>query len=307
MKNRTRPFFGRATLIGCAAALVLALSAIPVLTLWLNDARLLAQPHERTRQTGVLALTSDDVYLTRIPKKYSQRHQLQGYQAAPTYLDGMSYASPNVLAGCLDALCEAGALPAEWRDYCASFLGDTVFSSEDSLGFVHYVAYNADAYAEDYACYIVGVTVERESQKVIALWASAPWELNLPQPETTPTLEAYRAYLGLEGFGEWADPANTRFEGVGLYSPRAELMLFYETGVYWANDYGSYRQFGGTPLNRSFERSYFCLNALSVSAKTVSEWQAYARSFPEGTPLWGRSEEDNTSKTEEHAFEEALG
>lgn len=309
MKNRTRLFFGRAWLVGGAAALVLALSAIPALTLWLGDARLLAQPHERTRQTGVLALASDDVYLTRILKKYSQRHQLQGYRAAELYPDGAGYVAPNILADCLDALCAAGALPAEWRDYCASRLGDAVFLSEDSLGFVHYIAYNTDAYAEDYACYVVGVTVERESQKAVALWASAPRELDLPQAEAAPTLEAYRAYLGLEGFGEWADPADTRFEGVGLYSPHAELMLFCETGTYRTNDYRAYSQFDGTPWNRTFERSYFCLNAISVPAKTVSEWQAYARSFPEGTPLWGRGDEENSKQSfeEEVLFEGALG
>lgn len=307
MKNRTRPFISRAWLIGCAAALVLALSAIPALTLWLDDARLLSQPHERTRQTGALALTSDDLYLTRILKKYSQREQTNGYRSAATYPDGMDAISGDVMRAYLDELCGAGVLPAAWHKYCDAFLDPNVLGSNDSLGFTHYICFNQNDLFDDFGCYVVGITVESESQKVVSLWASAPAGHDLPDAEEIPTLEAYRAYLGLDLIEEWEDPAGTWYEGSALYSPRAELMLFCENGDYETESYRYYQYFGGEWVDRRYARRYFCLNALSLPESTVRGWQEYARSFPEGTDVWHKNSVSWDGPVTELVQEEALG
>ena len=75
--NKWKKWFARpAAAVLCTGVLALALSAVPAPTLWLGDAGLLAQPHARTQKAGALALTGEDMYLTRVLKKYSRRGSL---------------------------------------------------------------------------------------------------------------------------------------------------------------------------------------------------------------------------------------
>lgn len=277
--KRARFLPGKAVLTLCTGVLALLFSALPALALWLQDAHFLAQPQARTHQANALTLTGDDLYLTRILKKYSQRSGIQGYQAAGTAPYSMLQTGPDVLLEHLDALCAAGVLPEEWRAYCAGHIERAVFTSVDSLGFVHYIGYNGLESLPDYGCYVVGITVESISQKVVALWVSADPAEELSAPPVLPTLEAYRTYLELNAIDDWEAPADTLCADTALYSPRAELLLHCENGLYGADTYRHYEMFGGEYTSATFPRSYFCLNALSLPEETVRGWQAYARSF----------------------------
>lgn len=280
--------FSRMLLAVCTGVLALVFSAIPALSLWLNDTQLLAQPHERTGQAGALTLTSDDLYLTRILKKYAQRDTMYGYQSASNAPDTMTWTAPTVLRDYLNTLYTSGVLSAEWLDYYIEQVWGRVYNSQDSLGFTNYIAYVEDSEAPDYACYLVGTTVETESQKVTALFLSVDSAVTLPAMDTNAVLAAYRSYLGLDAIEDWEDPTDTWFAGNALYSPRAELMLFCESGAFQTQSYRGYDAFNGSWTDALFDRTYFCLYALSLPEETVRAWQDYARSFPEGTNVWNR-------------------
>ncbi len=296
----------KALLALCTGVLALLFSALPALTLWLQDARLLAQPQARTHRADALALTGDDLYLTRILKKYSQRTGIQGYQAASTNPYSMSQMTSTTLLDHLNALCAAGVLPEEWRAYCAEHVGNIVFTSVDSLGFVHYIGYNGLGHMPDYGCYVVGITVESISQKVVAVWISAAQAGRLSAPPVQPTLEAYRTYLELDAMDDWEAPTDTLWADTALYSPRAELLLHCENGSYDANTYRHYEMFDGEWTSALFPRTYFCLNAVSLPEETVRGWQAYARSFANPADAWLPSGAPEESIAE-IAGEEALG
>ena len=111
--NKWKKWFARpAAAVLCTGVLALALSAVPALTLWLGDAGLLAQPHARTQKAGALALTGEDMYLTRVLKKYSRRGSLSGYQRAGTSPDSMYYVEPDGLLFHVEELASAGVLPS---------------------------------------------------------------------------------------------------------------------------------------------------------------------------------------------------
>lgn len=199
--NRIKPLRGlsrRVLLAACTGVLALAFSAVPALALWLGDAQLFAQPHERTRQAGALAPTSDDLYLTRILKKSSQQEPTDFYRL--TYMGSMSWVANETVQGYLDVLYKANALPEEWWRYCSDHIEQS-FVAADRLGFFHYTAYVADtAYTNSEFCYTVGITVEGESQKIVGVWVSVPQELSPSAPHGQAVLEAYCAYLELEAF-----------------------------------------------------------------------------------------------------------
>lgn len=311
-KEQPRGAWRRLLLAVCTGVLALAFSAIPALALRLNDTRLLSQPHERTGQAGAMALTSDDLYLTRVLKKYAQRNTMYSYQSASTSPDAMARTAPTVLWDYLDTLHTSGVLPAEWRDYCSGRIYSHIYGSQDSLGFTNYIAYIEDTDAPDYACYLAGITVEAESQKVIGLFLSVDSAAALPAIDTDAVLAAYRSYLGLDAMEDWEDPADTWFAGCALYSPRAELMLFCESGVFRAGTYRNYEAFNGRNWTEEvFDRTYFCLHALSLPEETVRAWQEYARTFPAGTNVWGKIDPDQNEADSglavEWNSEEALG
>ena len=167
--NKWKKWFARpAAAVLCTGVLALALSAVPALTLWLGDAGLLAQPHARTQKAGALALTGEDMYLTRVLKKYSRRGSLSGYQRAGTSPDSMYYVEPDGLLFHVEELASAGVLPEEWAAYFMDQIGLSTYQSEDSLGFVNYISYGRRD--ENLGYYIIGVTVESQSQKVVGLW-----------------------------------------------------------------------------------------------------------------------------------------
>lgn len=140
--NKWKKWFARpAAAVLCTGVLALALSAVPALTLWLGDAGLLAQPHARTQKAGALALTGEDMYLTRVLKKYSRRGSLSGYQRAGTSPDSMYYVEPDGLLFHVEELASAGVLPEEWAAYFMDQIGLSTYQSEDSLGFVNYISY----------------------------------------------------------------------------------------------------------------------------------------------------------------------
>ncbi len=308
--NRIKPLRGlsrRVLLAACTGVLALAFSAVPALALWLGDAQLFAQPHERTRQAGALAPTSDDLYLTRILKKSSQQEPTDFYRL--TYMGSMSWVANETVQGYLDVLYKANALPEEWWRYCSDHIEQS-FVAADRLGFFHYTAYVADtAYTNSEFCYTVGITVEGESQKIVGVWVSVPQELSPSAPHGQAVLEAYCAYLELEAFEDWEDPADTWFAGSALYSARAEVMLFCETGSYPSRSYSGPFVSEGLPTEHFYDRRYFCLHASSVPDDTVRSWQEYARSFPKGADVWGRGGPPAASgETANEAMEEeALG
>ena len=162
--NKWKKWFARpAAAVLCTGVLALALSAVPALTLWLGDAGLLAQPHARTQKAGALALTGEDMYLTRVLKKYSRRGSLSGYQRAGTSPDSMYYVEPDGLLFHVEELASAGVLPEEWAAYFMDQIGLSTYQSEDSLGFVNYISYGRRD--ENLGYYIIGVTVESQSQR----------------------------------------------------------------------------------------------------------------------------------------------
>lgn len=314
-KNEPRGLSRKILLMVCTGVLALAFSAIPLLALWLDDVQLLAQPHERTRQAGALALSSDDLYLTRILKKYSQASAVDGrFMTALGSPGNMSWTYNATVQNYLDDLYEANVLPRDWYSYCSDNIEES-YTSTDSLNFVHYISYVADAtWTRSEFCYTVGLTVESESQKVIALWVSVPPTPGFPPPAQA-TLEAFRAYLGLEEFDDWEDPADTWFAGCALYSPHAETMLFCETGSYESQSYVNYKMepaagYRVSQENRTdhyYPRNYYCLSASYVPEGTVRSWQEYARSFFGETDVWHRGAGTEEAGAENYAGEAPLG
>ena len=294
----------------CTGVLVLAFSAIPALALWLGDAQLLTQPHERTRQAGALALTSDDLYLTRILKKNSQRDALNnGYTNLNSLTNpvNMNWISNTEVLELLDTAYGAGFLPEELWSYCSGHIEQS-FSSSDRLGFLYYIAYGTDAvYTRSEYCYTVGFTVENETQKVVSVYVSIPLGFEPPALQKQAILEAYRDYLELNVFEGWEDPADTWFAGSALYSPRAEVMLFCDTGSHQAPSYNGPVVSVYDPTGNYYYRSFYCLNASSVPEETVRSWQEYTRSFPAGTDVWHRGGAVEDAGAELFAGGEPLG
>ena len=124
--NKWKKWFARpAAAVLCTGVLALALSAVPALT----------------QKAGALALTGEDMYLTRVLKKYSRRGSLSGYQRAGTSPDSMYYVEPDGLLFHVEELASAGVLPEEWAAYFMDQIGLSTYQSEDSLGFVNYISY----------------------------------------------------------------------------------------------------------------------------------------------------------------------
>ncbi len=273
--NKWKKWFARpAAAVLCTGVLALALSAVPALTLWLGDAGLLAQPHARTQKAGALALTGEDMYLTRVLKKYSRRGSLSGYQRAGTSPDSMYYVEPDGLLFHVEELASAGVLPEEWAAYFMDQIGLSTYQSEDSLGFVNYISYGRRD--ENLGYYIIGVTVESQSQKVVGLWGTAEEWAGLQEPDAPAVLAAYKTYLGMDSLADWAGPEGTKYAENGLYSASAGLLLACQSGFYVA--YPDYTfEAGGDQ-----QRMYFSLSAASVEESTVRGWQEYQRSFGAG-------------------------
>ncbi|WP_192959963.1 hypothetical protein, partial [Ruthenibacterium lactatiformans] len=269
----------------------------PALTLWLGDAGLLAQPHARTQKAGALALTGEDMYLTRVLKKYSRRGSLSGYQRAGTSPDSMYYVEPDGLLFHVEELASAGVLPEEWAAYFMDQIGLSTYQSEDSLGFVNYISYGRRD--ENLGYYIIGVTVESQSQKVVGLWGTAEEWAGLPEPDAPAVLAAYKTYLGMDSLADWAGPEGTKYAENGLYSASAGLLLACQSGFYVA--YPDYTfEAGGDQ-----QRMYFSLSAASVEESTVRGWQEYQRSF--GAGAFGQADADTARLQEEQPEEEAMG
>lgn len=300
----------RMLLAVCTGVLALAFSAVPALSLWLNDTQLLAQPHERTGQAGALALTSDDLYLTRILKKSSQRDAFgSGYTNLNNLTNpvNMNWTSNEEILDLLNTVYEAGILPAELWSYCSEHITQS-FAASDNLGFVYYIAYGMDSiYISSEYHYVVGFTVENESQKVVGMYVSVPPGFEPPAVQKQALLEAYRDYLELDVFERWEDPADTFFAGSALYSPGAEAMLFCDTGSYRSHAYNGPQISIYDTNGNDYDRSYYCLNAFSYPEETVRGWQEYTRSFPAGTDVWHRGYAAEDADAEFAAGEEALG
>lgn len=255
----------------CTALAALAVSFVPALALRLGDASLLAQPHARTRQAGAISLTGDDLYLTRVLKKFTGRDALNGYQAASLWPSGMSSVEPSEMMDYVRQLADAGVLDAAWLAYLEDQVGMSTYVGEDSLGFVSYITYGRRD--ENIGYYLLGITVERQTQKVVGLWATAEPELGIEPPDMEAVLTAYTAYLELDVLGDWVVPVDTDYEYGGLYSPSAGLLLTCSDGLYTTIPNPEFN-LGGTSL-----RQYFGLNSVSVEPQTVQAWQEYTRSF----------------------------
>ena len=290
-EKHPRGYARKKLLTVCTGILVLAFSAIPALALWLGDVQLLAQPHERTRQAGALALTSDDLYLTRILKKNGQRNTANDYYWQSDYYsltnpDNMNWCSTRDVLDLLDTVYEAGLLPEELWSYCSGHI-EQAFTSSDRLGFLYYIAYDSDAVSDNAEYrYTVGLMVESESQKMVSVCVCVPMGYAPPALQAQTILQAYRDHLELGIFENWEDPADTWFAGRALYSPQAEVMLSCEIGSYQAQGFRGYPVSLSEPTENYDSRFYYCLNASSFPEETVRSWQEYARSFPAGTDVW---------------------
>ena len=81
----------------------------------------------------------------------------------------------------VEELASAGVLPEEWAAYFMDQIGLSTYQSEDSLGFVNYISYGRRD--ENLGYYIIGVTVESQSQKVVGLWGTAEEWAGLQEPD----------------------------------------------------------------------------------------------------------------------------
>lgn len=188
-------------------------------------------------------------------------------------------------------------LPEEWAAYFMDQIGLSTYQSEDSLGFVNYISYGRRD--ENLGYYIIGVTVESQSQKVVGLWGTAEEWAGLPEPDAPAVLAAYKTYLGMDSLADWAGPEGTKYAENGLYSASAGLLLACQSGFYVA--YPDYTfEAGGDQ-----QRMYFSLSAASVEESTVRGWQEYQRSF--GAGAFGQADADTARLQEEQPEEEAMG
>ena len=108
----------------------------------------------------------------------------------------MYYVEPDGLLFHVEELASAGVLPEEWAAYFMDQIGLSTYQSEDSLGFVNYISYGRRD--ENLGYYIIGVTVESQSQKVVGLWGTAEEWAGLQEPDAPAVLAAYKTYLGME-------------------------------------------------------------------------------------------------------------
>lgn len=270
--SRLKNWFMRpAVAVLCTGALALALSSVPALTLWLGDAGLLARPHARTQQAGALALTGEDMYLTRVLKKYSQRNHSSGYQWAGNSPGSMLYIEPDELLFYVEGLASAGVLPEDWAAYFTDQIGLSTYRSEDSLGFVNYISYGRRD--ENLGYYIIGITVEGQTGMVTGLWGTAEDGAGLSEPNAQTVLAAYKKYLGMDTLSDWAAPADTKYAQNGLYSASAGLLLVCQSGAYVTSPDYTFEMDGEQ------QRKYFSLSAASAEESTVRAWQEYRRSY----------------------------
>ena len=86
--------------------------------------------------------------------------------------------------------------------------------------------------------YIIGVTVESQSQKVVGLWGTAEEWAGLPEPDAPAVLAAYKTYLGMDSLADWAGPEGTKYaEGarsvfrLGRAAARLPRAGFYHSSV----------------------------------------------------------------------------
>lgn len=277
--DHTKTGRARAAAVLCAGVLALALSALPALTLWLGERQALAQPHARTRQAGVLSLTGDDVYLTRVLKQYAVRETpsvSESYSGASLYLYDMEQTDSGVVTAYLSELCDAGVLPQAWYNGIVSGMDSTAFTDADSLGLRHYIVCTAPEFGAGF--YQIGVTVETQSQRVVGLWGCVGQDGAPPAPDAQSALGAFVRYLELEGANDWAPPAPLPYEQKCLYSANLDLLLYADSGSYLANkDYYFSEKAGWDDEQR--ECAFFCLNAMSLSADIMQKMQAFSNSF----------------------------
>lgn len=283
MKHSKR--FFPPVLIAAGAVLLMAVFAlVPALSLWASERAALEQPHTRTAQAGAVSLTCDDIYIARMLKKLEQgRRDTSGaYQPAVTYPNSMDYrARGTVQAHDADQLIEtahsAGLLPDAWYEsVCSAMVDGSYYTSTDSLGFMDYIVWSARE--QDKGMYLIGLTVESQSNAIVGFWVSADVSENLPVPDTAAVLEAYTRYLGVEQANDWAVPVDTDYAENSIYSANAELLLSVQTGDYIS--YPHYELVGdGSEFSREYSRQYFCLNAKYMESAQIQEYQAYTRSF----------------------------
>ena len=197
----------------------------PALTLWLGDAGLLAQPHARTQKAGALALTWVRGYVFNAgaekiqPARKPERLPAGGNQPGFHVLCRAGRLALPCGGNRRRRACCRRSGPPDFMDR----IGLSTYQSEDSLGFVNYISYGRRD--ENLGYYIIGVTVESQSQKVVGLWGTAEEWAGLQEPDAPAVLAAYKTYLGMDSLADWAGPEGTKYAENGLYSASAGLLL----------------------------------------------------------------------------------
>jgi len=278
MKHKKQKLLPVLAILG-TVLLIVGFSAIPVLTLWVSERAALDTPHARTAQAGAVSLTCDDMYITRMLKKLVIARETvdSGYRNASYYPDSMScYESYSARAQDIAALIETahteGFLPDAWYESVHGALDGPFYTSTDSLGFMNCIAYSAREGEE--GIYLIGLTVETETNAIVGMWATAGGDEALPAPDTAAVLAAYMRYLGVEQANDWGVPVDTGYAENSIYSANAELLLSVQTG-----EYNTWPEYTITQYGVEHARRYFCLNAKYLENDKIQQYQAYTRSF----------------------------
>lgn len=231
MPESRRPRRTLALAAGCAA-LVALLAATLLAWFAFTDSTLLDRAAAMDQPYTSITPTGEDYYLIRqlnaqkeaLERQYTGEDGDQLYQAGGVIREEMiqSYTMGSYLQSLLSGLQAAGVITRGWYNAAVELIdqySDFVYSSSDSLGFTRICVFAGyDAYRP-----AVMVVVESKTGTPVTLWICTS-DNNPPPPVAQDCLNAWVAYCGLDGLGDWAAPSGTDYALSGLYSARGGVM-----------------------------------------------------------------------------------
>ncbi len=221
----TKALRGKALRVMVATgALMLLISALPMVALQLSDVGLLTAPHARGQATGALSPKGDDLYIVRALTQ--RRQQTLGEEGAP-YGEGtaiaMGYEGQMLMAGYLDEMQVADVLPGELVEpFSYEMEADGLYEctyQADTAGFLTFSLTNIDTGVE-----LCVLTVESHTGKVVNMRLLFMDGL-LTELKYTELLQAYCEYLGLNVLEDWAPCTDTYYGENAIYSKNGEALL----------------------------------------------------------------------------------
>lgn len=261
-------------------AIVLCL-ALPLFTMMKNNETLLRGSYERTRKAGTLSLSADDIYLTRVLKKYAGRYQIEGYDRAANDIFQMYAINSTVLCDYAAGLFEAQVLPEGWFR-ATEYWPEECYQASDSLGFTNYISVPQKTNRGSFMN--AGMVTEKQTDKVIGYFCMLDEEvysqLNLQDAGVSvpDTANAMVAYLGMDILPDWKAVEGTRQGEYALYSEKGELLVYCRQGT----DNGAFYQYLRDFEDRAMPRPlihYLCISAVSISPEQMQSWKEYEASF----------------------------